>query len=77
MFFKDHRDCDIDFVDSRGLSCWDYARMELCTPEGGYGVGWAAQGGGSYSDYKIMIDDFYYKTAERCPQCGCGGKIRL
>ena len=51
--------------------------MELCTPEGGYGVGWAAQGGGNYSDYKIMIDDFYYKTAERCPQCGCGGKIRL
>ena len=46
--------------------------MELCTPEGGYGVGWASQGGGSYSDYKVNDE-----TAERCPHCGCGGKIRL
>merc|ERR1712130_992349 len=56
--------CDPNWKDAHGLSCSEYQKLKICTPQGGYGPGWANL---TFSDFS----DCYGRTAKVCPQCGC------
>merc|ERR1712130_735460 len=56
--------CDPNWKDAHGLSCSEYQKLKICTPQGGYGAGWANL---TFADFS----DCYGRTAKVCPQCGC------
>merc|ERR1712130_817546 len=56
--------CDPNWKDAHGLSCSEYQKLKICTPQGGYGPGWANL---TFADFT----DCHGRTAKVCPQCGC------
>jgi len=58
--------CNPSFIDVHGSSCEDYSRLNFCTSEGGYGIGWNIQIFGEFDNYSVNGE-----TAFLCPECGC------
>jgi len=64
--------CDISWKSKSGYSCEKYRTNEWCRFNGDYGNGWQ-QGFGTFEEWT----DVEGRSALVCPQCGCGGLIRV
>ena len=67
-FYLGPSSCNPSFIDVHGSSCEDYSRLNFCTSEGGYGIGWNVQIFGEFDNFSVNGE-----TAFLCPECGCKG----